>query len=189
MFILKKKYFFIIGSIKDIDLNNIKKYNKFSIIYRNKKTPEDLNSLLIFRKKCRLKNIKFYIANNTRLACLLKADGIYLSASNKSFKSLNLLSLQFDIIGSAHNINEINQKKKQKCTCIIFTKLFKVNYAPEEKFLGIIKFNNLLKINRNIIPLGGITEFNLNKLNILKSDGFALMSEIKKKPTISSRLF
>ena len=113
MFILKKKYFFIIGSIKDINLNNIKKYNKFSIIYRYNKYPENLNLLSIYRKKCKLKNIKFYIANDTRLACLLKADGIYLSASNKSFKSLNLLKLQFDIIGSAHNINEINQKKNK----------------------------------------------------------------------------
>ena len=76
MFVLKKKYFFIIGSIKDIDLNNIKKYNKFSIIYRNKKTPEDLNSLLIFRKKCRLKNIKFYIANNTRAITPIKHNTI-----------------------------------------------------------------------------------------------------------------
>ena len=37
MFILKKKYFLIIESIKDIDLKNIKKRNKFVIIYRNKK--------------------------------------------------------------------------------------------------------------------------------------------------------
>ena len=37
MFILKKKYFLIIESIKDLDLKNIKKHNKFNIIYRNKK--------------------------------------------------------------------------------------------------------------------------------------------------------
>ena len=189
MFSFKKKYFFIIESIKDINLNNIKKYNKFSIIYRYKRSPEKLDSLIIFRKKCKLKKIKFYIANNTNLACLLKADGIYLSASNKSFKSLNLLSLKLDIIGSAHNINEIYQKKKQKCTCIIFTKLFRVGYAPKEKFLGVVKFSSLLNINKKIIPLGGITSTNLNKVNAIKSEGFALMTEIKKKPTISSRLF
>ena len=56
--------------------------------------------------------------------------------------------------------------------------------------MGIIKFNNLLKLNKDLIPLGGINENNLNSLNMIKSRGFALMSEIKKKPTkIFSRLF
>ena len=34
MFAFKNKYFFIIESIKDIDLRKIKKRNKFVIIYR-----------------------------------------------------------------------------------------------------------------------------------------------------------
>ena len=46
--------------------------------------------------------------------------------------------------------------------------------------MGIIKFNNLLKLNKDLIPLGGINENNLNSLNMIKSRGFALMSEIKK---------
>ena len=37
MLLFKKKYFFIIESIKDINLRNIKKRNKFAIIYRNSK--------------------------------------------------------------------------------------------------------------------------------------------------------
>ena len=41
MFILKNKYFLIIESIKDIDLKNIKKRNKFFIIYRNNKKNEN----------------------------------------------------------------------------------------------------------------------------------------------------
>ena len=52
----------------------------------------------------------------------------------------------------------------------------------------IIK-NNLLNSNKTIIPLGGIKSSNLNKLKLIKSFGIAVMSEIKKKPTISSRLF
>ena len=40
MFVLKKKYFLIIESIKNIDLKNIKKRNKFTIIYRNLRNPE-----------------------------------------------------------------------------------------------------------------------------------------------------
>ena len=36
MFIFKNKYFFIIESIRDINLKNIKNSNKFCVIYRSK---------------------------------------------------------------------------------------------------------------------------------------------------------
>ena len=70
MFIYKNKYFLIIESIKDIDLKNIKKREKFSIIYRNKKNLENLNDLLKFRRFCKIRSIKFYVANDTKLAIL-----------------------------------------------------------------------------------------------------------------------
>ena len=38
MLAFKKKYFFIIQNIEDINLNNIKKKNKFVIILRNQKS-------------------------------------------------------------------------------------------------------------------------------------------------------
>ena len=82
MFALKKNYFLIIESIKDIRLENIKIRNKFSIIYRNPKKIEQKTDLLSFRKKCRLKAIKFYVANDVNLAIFLNADGVYLSAFN-----------------------------------------------------------------------------------------------------------
>ena len=88
MFILKKKYFLIIESIKDLDLKNIKKHNKFNIIYRNKKKGENIADLIIFRKSCKLKSIKFFVANDAKLSVLLNSDGIYLSAFNKSLKTL-----------------------------------------------------------------------------------------------------
>lgn len=190
MFALKKKYFLIIESIKDINLKNIKKRNKFHIIYRNNNNIENIRDLLTFRKNCKLKSIKFYVANDTKLSILLKADGIYLSAFNKSFKLLSLRKYNFEIIGSAHNLKEISIKIKQGCKLILFSKLFMVNYDKNAPYLGIIKFNNLLKMNKNLIPLGGINWDNLNCLNIINCKGFALMSEIKKKPAkIFSRLF
>ena len=84
MFVFKKKYFLIIESIKDINLRNIKKYNKFLIIYRNQGIKENISDLAKFRKECRLKLIEFYVANDIKLAVLLGSDGIYLS----SFPSL-----------------------------------------------------------------------------------------------------
>ena len=188
MFAYKKKYFLIIKNIKDINLNKIKKINKFVIIYRNEKPSENLSSLIRFRKKCKIKGVEFYVANNTRLAILLKSDGLYISAFNKSFKQLNLMKLNKKILGSAHNFKEISEKRKQGCSYIILSKLFSVDYAPSEKFYGVVRFN-LIGNQKNLIPLGGIKLTNLNKIKLIMSEGIAMMSEIKKKPAISSRLF
>ena len=190
MFALKKKYFLIIESIKDIDLKNIKIRNKFSIIYRCRNNTENRQDLLKFRKKCKLKAIKFYTANDTGLAVFLNADGIYLSAFNNSLKNLPLIKSNFHIIGSAHNLKEVTIKIKQGCSLILLSKLFLVDYDKKANFLGINRFNNLLKLNKKLIPLGGIKIGNLNILKNINSDGFALMSEVKKKPAkIISRLF
>ena len=190
MFIQKKKYYLIIESIKDINLNNIKKRNKFTIIYRNKKKLDKSEDLRKFRKSCKLRSIDFFIANNLYLATKLNSDGIYLSSYNKSFRPLSHKKTSFHIIGSAHSQKEIYMKSRQGCTVILFSKLFLVNYDKKAQFLGVIKFNNFLKISKNLIPLGGINSNNINKLNQIKSRGFALMSEIKKKPAnIINRLF
>ena len=85
----EKKYYLIIESIKDINLKNIKKRNKFTIIYRNKKKLDKKEDLKKFRKNCKLKSIDFFIANNLNLAVYLNSDGIYLSSYNKSFKALS----------------------------------------------------------------------------------------------------
>tara|TARA_Y100000389_G_scaffold195458_1_gene226915 strand:- start:308 stop:883 length:576 start_codon:yes stop_codon:yes gene_type:complete len=191
MFIVKNKYFLIIESIRDIELRNIKKYNKFLIIYRNKYSTDKLKDLIKFRKMCRLKLIQFYVVNDCNLAVMLKSDGIYLSAHNKSFKAANLKKLNYKIIGSAHNFRELNLKIRQKCNYILLSKLFSVDYAENSQFLDIVKFSKYLNFFSNrIIPLGGIKSSNLNKLKNLNCIGFALLSEIKKKPAnIINRLF
>ena len=89
MFTKKNQYFLLIENIKDIDFKNIKTRNKFSIIYRNNKKADKLEDLLKFRRKCKLKGVMFYVANNIPLAITLNSDGIYLSSYNKSFISLN----------------------------------------------------------------------------------------------------
>ena len=79
MFIVKNKYFLIIENTKDINLKNIKIRNKFYIIYRNHKKNNDIIDLSRFRQTCKLKAIKFIIANDIKLAISLKCDGIYFS--------------------------------------------------------------------------------------------------------------
>ena len=191
MVILKKKYFLIIENIKDISLENIKKRFKFNIIYRNNKKLEDLHRLRIFRKECKSKDIKFFVANDYNLSSKLKADGIYLSAFNKDLKYLNYMKSNFVIIGGAHNIKEINLKIKQGCKYILLSRLFQVSYKPEMNYLGINRFNFYASnIFKKIVALGGINTSNINKMKIVNCDSFALMTEIKKKPAkIFSRLF
>ena len=190
MFTKKNKYFLLVENIKDINLKNIKIRNKFSIIYRNNKKVDNLNKLIEFRRKCRLKAIKFYIANNNHLAVMLNSDGIYLSSYNKSLKNLRYKKSNFEIIGSAHNFKEILLKKKQGCSFVLLSKLFIVNYAKSSSHLGVLKFNNISKNSKMIIPLGGISLGNLNCLKNVHSEGFAILTEVKKKPAkIFSRLF
>ena len=110
MFILKKKYYLIIENTKDINLKNIKKRNKFVIIYRNKKNLEKKENLLKFRKECKLKLIHFYVANDINLAIELSSDGLFLSSYNKSLKGLSVKKSNFRIIGSAHSSKEIYMK-------------------------------------------------------------------------------
>ena len=191
MVILKNKYFLIIENIKDISLENIKKRFKFNIIYRNNKKLEDLHRLRIFRKECKSKDIKFFVANDYNLSSKLKADGIYLSAYNKDLKYLNYMKSNFIIIGAAHNIKEINLKIKQGCKYILLSRLFQVSYKPEMNYLGINRFNfYVTNVREKIVALGGISTSNINKMKIVNCDSFALMTEIKKKPAkIFSRLF
>ena len=190
MFAFKKKYFLLIESIKDIDLENIKIRNKFYIIYRIRKKLEKINKIQKFRKLCKLKAIKFYVANDLKLALQLNSDGIYLSSFNRSLKSLPYKKTKFDIIGSAHNLKEIIFKEVQGCSFILLSKLFTVNYDKKARVLGVIKFNNFLKFSRKLIPLGGIKGKNLSSLKNINCQGVALLSEIKKKPAkIFNRLF
>ena len=191
MFIQKKKYYLIIENIRDINLKNLKKRSKFVIIYRNKKKEtENEKELLKFRKFCKVKSIDFFVANNLDLANKLSSDGIYLSSNNNSLKALSIKKFKFRIIGSAHSIKEIYMKAKQGCKTIFLSKLFVVNYDKHAPFLGVIRFNNFLNVNQNLIPLGGINVNNLNSLKMVKCKGLAIMSEIKKKPAnIINRLF
>lgn len=184
MFIKKEVYYFYIDNTKSINLNVIKKNLKVFIIYRNYSNLDSIKDIIKFRKICKRNRFQFYVANDYSLAKQCKSDGLYISAHNKK-KYYNIKT-----IGSAHDFSEIKLKIYQNCKTVILSRLFTVNYKTKKKIFGTIKFNLISKYFKiNIIPLGGINSRNLLKLNLVNSKGFAVLSAIKKKPTITSRLF
>ena len=184
MFVVKKNYYFYIDNTKSINLNSIKRNSKIIIIYRSILNKEPIENILRFRKVCKRLKIEFFVANNIKLKKKISADGLYISSHNKKiYKNIK-------IIGSAHNFKEIYEKLKQGCKTIILSRLFKTKYKNKKNFYGILKFNLIIqKYKLDLIPLGGINSTNLLKLNLIKSSGFGILSSVKKKPAISSRLF
>ncbi len=191
MFILKNKYYLFVENTRDFDLNLIRKRNKFNIIYRNLTSKEKKTDLKYFRNNCKKKGISFYVANNIQLLTDLKADGLYISSHNNKLLLNYFSKVGFKIIGSAHNYKEIEIKKKQGCSNIIFSRLFETSYRNKKSYLGPIKFNLIAKkFNTELIPLGGIRNKNLMKMNNVVCNSFACLSAIKKKPAnIINRLF
>ena len=191
MFIKKNKYYIYIENLSSINLQLVKNRGKFNLIYRNNIKKEKLSEIIAFRKLCKKKNIKFFVANDLSTALRLNANGIYLSSYNKQFLNINkTLRKNFEIIGSAHNFSEINTKKKQGCKTVILSRLFKTDYKNKSPFLGTTRFNLMTKnLLKNFVALGGIRSKNLMKINILNCEGIALLSEAKKKPAIIRRLF
>ena len=191
MLVRKKKYYLFVENTREFNLNLIKIRKKFTIIYRNQKANEDFRELLLFRKNCRKKGISFYIANNTKLLSSLRADGLYISAYNKNLL-LNIYTKKgYKVIGAAHNQKEIDIKIKQGCQIIIYSRLFKTNYSNKHGFLGVQRFNIISQRSKTkLVPLGGINENNLNKLNSVIGEALACLSAVKKKPAkVINRLF
>jgi thiamine-phosphate pyrophosphorylase len=167
-----EKYYFI----NKFDTNNINNQDKqTTIIYRNYSNKTvDQNLILKIKRFCKKRSIKFYLSNNIKLAIKLDLDGAYIPSFNKSVKHLAYTyKKKFQIVGSAHNLKEIRIKENQNVKNIFLSSLFKKN----KNFLGINKFKLLSKMTKkNVVILGGISDQNLKKLNILNQSDFAGIS-------------
>jgi thiamine-phosphate pyrophosphorylase len=161
--------------------SEIQSLNKrIHIIYRN--YSEDNNELTIKKlvKFCKKNNRKIFISNQVNLALKYNFDGLYIPAFNKlTYSQKFKKKINFKIIGSAHNYQEILIKEKQGCVEIFISPIF---FNKKNKtFLDVVKFNNLaLTTNRKIIALGGINQNNIKRLLCTKSKGYAGISGIKK---------
>jgi thiamine-phosphate pyrophosphorylase len=171
------KYYYFIDKFEKDDIKNINK--NIAIIYRNYSKKIDIKLIQNIKKKLKKKKIKFFLANNIKLAIKLDLDGVYIPSYNTELK-INSFSKRkkFLIIGSAHNLKEIKIKEKQGAQIIFLSPLFKTNKT--NKFLGSIKFNMLSKMtDKKLIALGGINQTNIQKLFLLNAYGFASISFLK----------
>ena len=169
-----KKYYFI----DKFEKSNIDKQDtKTTIIYRNYKKNYEISEIIFIKKYCKKKNLKFIISNNVKLAVNLNLDGAYLPSFNKNFEHLSYhFKKDFCLIGSAHNLQEIRIKEKQKVDKIFLSSIFKKN----GNYLGINKFNLISKLtSKEVIALGGISKENMKLINLTKSAGFSGISFFK----------
>jgi thiamine-phosphate pyrophosphorylase len=168
--ILNKYYF-----INKFDQSYIDKQEKeTTIIYRNYNQKIDKKLILKLKNYCKKKGNKFLLANNIKLAINLDLDGAYIPSFNKDKKHLSYsLKKNFIILGSAHNIYEINTKEVQNVDAIFLSSVFKKN----KNYLGIKRFQLFSLITKlKIIALGGILQKNLKQLSLIRCVGFAGIS-------------
>ena len=115
-----------------------------------------------------------------KLAIKLNLDGVYIPSFNKSLVPYLYAKKSFMIIGSAHNLKELNQKKRQNVDFLFLSPVFKIK--KRNYFLGTIKFNILSNYYMGkIIALGGINKQNYKNLKNINCYGFASISYIEKK--------
>ena len=165
---LPSKYYFI----NKFDTNIIDKLDKDTgIILRNYSSENDIDAILNLKKFCKKKGYKFYLSNNVRLALNLNLDGAYIPSFNKDTKHLSFsLTKKFLILGSAHNNKELKTKEKQLVKIVFLSSIFKKN----KNYLGLNKFKLLAKLtNIKVVALGGISNNNIKKLDLLDCFGFA----------------
>ena len=173
---LSKNFFFISDFNKEY-INKVPK--KTAFIYRNYEKEIDIDKLIDFKKACKNKNKLLFIANEMKIAFKYSLNGVYIPSFNNQL-NLNIKKRKNSmILGSAHNLREIKIKEKQNVDIIFLAPLFFTKKS--NKFLDICNFNKLsISTKKKVVALGGIKKENLNKLRILKVDGFASISYFNK---------
>ena len=106
-------------------------------------------------------------------------DGVYLPSFNKSTRyNCFKFKKNFDVVGSAHNVMELNTKIRQQVKSIFIAPVFKKK-INKLGIYGFLKLRNFT--NRELIVLGGVTEEKMNMISFLNAEGFAGINYFQKK--------
>ena len=174
---INNEIYYFVGKFNRKEIKKLQK--NVTVIYRNYNNSYTEKEIKEYNKYCKSLNIKFFLANNIKLVNKLNLDGAYIPSFNTNLNSNILRKKKISIIGSAHNLREINIKNKQNVDKIVISPVFK--NTEKNKKLSISQFN-ILTINnhkKRYIALGGINRFNIKKIKMLNCIGFASISYIR----------
>ena len=174
--IILNKYYFI----NKFDQSHLDKQDKeTTVIYRNYNKKPDKKLILRLKNYFKKKGNKFLLSNNIKLAINLNLDGAYIPSFNKDKKHLSYsFKKNFILLGSVHNLYELRTKELQNIKVFFLSSIFKKN----ENYLGINKFRLFsLSNNKKFVALGGISNSNIKKLNLVNCSGFAGISFFEQK--------
>ncbi len=150
----------------------LKKYSKNKIIFFSKK----------IRKICRSYDVKLIINDDPEVARIVRADGCHLGQKDMNIKDARKI-LKKKIIGITCNnsLTKAKEALKQKADYIALgafyaTKTKKTKYKATIKDLK--KFKKLL--NKPVVAIGGINQYNYRKLLLNKADFLAISSFVWK---------
>jgi thiamine monophosphate synthase len=172
----KFDYYIFIEQLNDKIINNIIKLKnqrkKVHIIIIG-----NISDLILkFVKK---NQIPFYITDNLKLAIKHKAEGIFLTSKNKTFKNKMKEVKNFSIIGSAHNQLDYFIKNRQNCSMIMLSPIFYNSKYSHNQILNPIRFNLITKNWKNkICALGGVNSKNIKLINLTRCNSIGIKSLI-----------
>ena len=177
----KIRYYFFIKDLNQLISKNLEKYKNYSLIYNpDNKNVVNINEIIKIQTFCKKNSVLFFLKDNYKLAHKYKANGIFISSSNKIVNP-GKLDIKLKILGSAHNQLEYYHKMRQNCETIMFSPIFKTSKYSQNKILDICKFNLISKNWKvKVCALGGITKKNLRKINMTRAAAIAGISIIKK---------
>jgi thiamine monophosphate synthase len=173
----KLDYYIFIEQLNEIIARNIIKLKqkkiKIHIICTEK-------SYLIITKFSKKNKIPLYFVDNLKLAIQYKAEGVFLTSTNKSLKNNIKQTTKLEVIGSAHSQFEYSIKRRQNCSTIMLSPIFNnIKYSPN-KILNPIKFNLITRDwNIKVCALGGINNKNIKQINLTKSNSIGIKSLVQ----------
>ena len=149
-------------------------------MFNNSRSPQNYKNidLLCLGKRCSDYRIPLFIANDLKILFKLKLNNFIYHHTTKNPISIYHLSININIIGSAHNKREIKEKVNQGCNEIILSRIFE---TEKPGFLNVVKFNSIANSFKKIIALGGIRNTNYKKIKMTKCVGVAVKSAFVEK--------
>ena len=179
-----KKFIFLDNINKLISKNicNIKDISIIILINPSEKNNQTKkNKFYEIIHFCKSNNLPFFVSDNYKLAIKTKANGVYLTSSNRKIIYRNFKT-NITIIGTAHNQIEYYFKKRQNCSLVFLSPFFFTKKYTMNHVLGPLKFNLITNTWKTDLGcLGGVKANNYKKIKLTKANSLGFKSLIYKE--------